>query len=370
MTLQNWSTPPTSLAASEIAVEFGCGNLAVTPTPPTTGNFNPTVSYLGYTAVLKDFAVVEFVRGYVNNPTFNTLGNSFADYQSRVENILPLYTNNNAYSTSLGTRYGMYRNPDSRGLAHWTNQCLINNWTIASGTFLNAFFNAADQFSSANPLSVFANRQYSAAASFLNYVNYYEIAVFPVGSDTRLQISNGPPLTGFSANISYTNGSFGSLIGATDAQGSYTGIPQVNVFPEGIENIEITFTANQSSIQHGPIRYFDVNRLEPIVKITPASSSGQITLAGGRQITTGYFTVTNGSLSEVVVVNIVFSDLPVGANTSVSSSTFALNPGRSQIITFTCTSPEFHTGKPYTYIFTAVITNSPVNPIHTHVQNF
>jgi hypothetical protein len=46
-------------------------------------------------------------------------------------------------------RYGLYRRGDSGGVSFWTQDCVINGWTLSSQGLINAIFNAADNDSEA-----------------------------------------------------------------------------------------------------------------------------------------------------------------------------------------------------------------------------
>ena len=106
--------------------------------------------------------------------------------------------------------------------------------------------------------------------------------------------------------------------------------------------------------------------------ISPTTSSGSITLAGGAQTTTGSFTVTNPSNSGILTANLTVQNTsrPSAGSTTLSISAFTLTPGQSQVIAFTCTSPSTHTGAAYTYTFGAVLDTGGGYPTHTHTQNF
>lgn len=65
---------------------------------------------------------------------------SYREYYIKTMDILPVYTSNSSFSTSSGTKYGLYRDPDYSGLKYWVDQCLENTWTILSSNFLNSFF--------------------------------------------------------------------------------------------------------------------------------------------------------------------------------------------------------------------------------------
>lgn len=106
--------------------------------------------------------------------------------------------------------------------------------------------------------------------------------------------------------------------------------------------------------------------------ISPTTSTGSITLAGGAQTTTGSFTVTNpinsGIASAVLTVQNI--SRPSAGSTTLSIANFTLTPGQSQVVAFTCTSPSTHTGAAYTYSFGAVLNTGGGYPTHTHTQNF
>jgi hypothetical protein len=67
---------------------------------------------------------------------------SFKEYYVKTVNILPIYVSNQNYSTSSGTKYGLYRDPDYTGLKFWVDYCLVNNLNINSLTFVDSFFAA------------------------------------------------------------------------------------------------------------------------------------------------------------------------------------------------------------------------------------
>ena len=109
------------------------------------------------------------------------------------------------------------------------------------------------------------------------------------------------------------------------------------------------------------------------ISISPATSTGSITLAGGSQTTTGSFTITNPSNSGISLASITMQEAsrPTQGSTSLSITSFNLTPGQSQVVAFTCTSPPLHNGIPYVYTFAAIIAGSTnANPTHTHTQNF
>lgn len=109
------------------------------------------------------------------------------------------------------------------------------------------------------------------------------------------------------------------------------------------------------------------------ITISPVSSTGSITLAGGSQTTTGSFTITNPLGSGISSASIIMQAVgkPTQGSTSLSIVSFSLTPGQSQVVAFTCTSPPVHSGAPYVYTFAAVISgNDKADPIHTHTQNF
>lgn len=106
--------------------------------------------------------------------------------------------------------------------------------------------------------------------------------------------------------------------------------------------------------------------------ISPTTSTGSITLAGGAQTTTGSFTVTNPSNSGIITANLTVQNIsrPSAGSTTLSISTFTLTPGQSQVVAFTCTSPSTHTGAAYIYSFGAILDTGGGYPTHTHTQNF
>ena len=67
---------------------------------------------------------------------------SYKTYYLKTMNILPLYTGNSQYSTQLGIRYGLNRDPDYAGLKYWVDQSLANNYTIDSADLLRSFFSS------------------------------------------------------------------------------------------------------------------------------------------------------------------------------------------------------------------------------------
>lgn len=110
----------------------------------------------------------------------------------------------------------------------------------------------------------------------------------------------------------------------------------------------------------------------PVIIISPTTSTGSITLAGGAQTTTGSFTVTNPLNSGIpsAVLTVQEISRPTQGYTTLSITNFILTPGQSQVVAFTCTSPIFHTGAAYTYTFAAVLNTGGSYPTHTHTQNF
>jgi len=106
--------------------------------------------------------------------------------------------------------------------------------------------------------------------------------------------------------------------------------------------------------------------------ISPTTSTGSITLAGGAQTTTGSFTVTNPINSGIAsaVLTVQNTSRPSSGSTTLSITNFTLTPGQSQVVAFTCTSPSTHTGAAYTYTFGAVLNTGGGYPTHTHTQNF
>jgi len=56
------------------------------------------------------YSWTNFQTEYALSPTQLTLARN---------TILPYFTTNNTYATSMGTRYGLFRNPDSAGIAYW-----------------------------------------------------------------------------------------------------------------------------------------------------------------------------------------------------------------------------------------------------------
>ena len=64
-------------------------------------------------------------------------------FKQKAIELLPIYSSNNMYFTSMGVRYGFRRKPDAGALAYWTADALSNGWSISDIDFLNAIFTAA-----------------------------------------------------------------------------------------------------------------------------------------------------------------------------------------------------------------------------------
>ena len=88
----------------------------------------------------KGFDIIEFVNYAKGNYNFK-------EYYVKTLNLLPLYTGNSAYQTSLGTRYGLYRDPDFAGLKYWVDSALQYNKDINDQVTLDAFFTSASSYS-------------------------------------------------------------------------------------------------------------------------------------------------------------------------------------------------------------------------------
>ena len=97
-------------------------------------------------------------------------------YKAKAQNIMPLYTSNDAYTLSSthteedldgnmiqvnDVRYGLARYPDYLGLKFWTDQSLSNNWSISSTPLLDAFFTAVDAIPGFNRHLRFDKKFYS-----------------------------------------------------------------------------------------------------------------------------------------------------------------------------------------------------------------
>lgn len=68
-------------------------------------------------------------------------------YKAKAQELTPLYTSNNEYTTSNGDiRYGLARYPDHSGLAYWTTLSLQQGWGLNSPALVTAFFNALDVY--------------------------------------------------------------------------------------------------------------------------------------------------------------------------------------------------------------------------------
>jgi hypothetical protein len=84
------------------------------------------------------YKIDDFVQMYKG--TYST-----SVYKARAEEIIPLYTGNNEYTTSGGdTRYAIARNPDHAGLGYWTTLSLQQGWSASSTELVTAFFSSLD----------------------------------------------------------------------------------------------------------------------------------------------------------------------------------------------------------------------------------
>jgi len=107
--------------------------------------------------------------------------------------VLPYYTSNNEYSTSLGTRYGLFRNPGAAGIAYWVNDIL--SLGQAEATFRNNFFYAASLNTIPLEYLDYSGGESDATRSLTNSKD------FIAGTDAGVAIDRGTPGGSISAEL-------------------------------------------------------------------------------------------------------------------------------------------------------------------------
>lgn len=123
---------------------------------PGNDNFVGTGSVFAYKIGLLDVEQLDFdLDTFVSE---NRGSYSFVDYKNKTLLMLPYYVSNNLYIINDVNRYGLYRDPDSAGLAFWVNASLITGVDGQTEIVNNAFFNALDQ----NPTTFDYERSFTA----------------------------------------------------------------------------------------------------------------------------------------------------------------------------------------------------------------
>jgi hypothetical protein len=75
----------------------------------------------------------------------NGFAQEFGASQSVAASVISFYAGNGTFTVSDGgTRYQLYRRPESSGVAYWTNFLVSNGLTTSSQQFLDAFGGAPE----------------------------------------------------------------------------------------------------------------------------------------------------------------------------------------------------------------------------------
>lgn len=112
------------------------------------------------------FDLINFVEKARGNYSYNT-------YYIATVRFLPLYTSNSAYTTqTLGTKYGLFRDPDFDGLKFWVDQSLNYNLSIDDIIAREAFFKAALEYDTVRCNTASKSYQSLYQAGFSTRVSY------------------------------------------------------------------------------------------------------------------------------------------------------------------------------------------------------
>ena len=90
---------------------------------------------------------------------------NYDSYYIKTLNILPLYTSNNEFTTNIGIKYGLYRDPDYDGLAYWVKEAINNGKSIEDIDFRTGFFTAALQYASGDRANVKLKPYFTASGT-------------------------------------------------------------------------------------------------------------------------------------------------------------------------------------------------------------
>lgn len=226
--------------------------------------YSPTFSWVGYNAANKTFDLDEFVFNAISIPHKNTMKVGPAAYKIKANAVMQLFTSRNTYTTSSGTRYGMYRDPDEVGLAYWTNRALVQGNSATSTYFLNQFFAAADAYN--GELKPYVSRQLSYQNTYLSFADlpnlYRETVPVPANTPLTLSIQSAPPSTVFWANTLLPNDVWSNGSGTTDSSGVSSSGPIVTVpvnLKAGMMLTTIQFFPGSNNMQFGNVRALESN---------------------------------------------------------------------------------------------------------------
>lgn len=297
--------------------------------------YNPSLRIENYTVSSKTFDIDEFVAGWVENPTFNSTFATAATYKNTAANILPIYQSNVAYSATAGTRYGLYRTPDSSGLAYWTNYCLVNGYNINTTAFRDAFFTAADSITT----GVLANRHITQANVFLTLQNEYAETTVPKETDLYLEILSGPVYLPVTGEVQLPDGRSRQFAASLNQFG-YARIPvPVKVDPSVTNGSSIFYTVNFPTpfVSNTTYRFLEakisspINNKKFIARLRQGGPSGNI-LANSQIVTitgAGISAFSGADMANIITANsIVFGNADnVGTK---SANILTTTPGRYQ----------------------------------------
>lgn len=102
------------------------------------------------------FDLLKFVDSARGNYSFN-------DYYIATVRWLPLYTSNSAFTTTSGTRYGLFRDPDYDGLKYWVDAALQYSVNVDDQISRDVFFaSVAQNTTTDNTRSLTQNKSYQS----------------------------------------------------------------------------------------------------------------------------------------------------------------------------------------------------------------
>lgn len=172
--------------------------------------------------------------------------------------VLPYYTSNNEYSTALGTRYGLFRNPGAAGIAYWVNDIL--SLGQAEATFRNNFFYAASLNTTPLEYLDYSGGESDATRSLTNNKD------FIAGTDAGVAIDRGTPGGSISSELTdnflvYSNTAVKNYNVVADylTEGNQTLTLTLDNQPGVSASITINDTSINESIPDAPIPVPTIN---------------------------------------------------------------------------------------------------------------
>jgi hypothetical protein len=151
---QNWSITTSLTVQSGAGNGVSSGTLTTSSTnavvifqaPHNTTNVTVNVTGSGYTSFSNTYSIsavsiyspYNFSRGY---PQESGADASRLNIATQLNGASQVYRSNNAFTTSSGTRYGLFRAPDYAGVNFWANWAFVNNaGSITNQNFYDNFF--------------------------------------------------------------------------------------------------------------------------------------------------------------------------------------------------------------------------------------